>query len=118
MNFFRSNKRPNHCETRSQIELNATQSSEKPQISARDKTVRFEDECTPQHPKYRNIFKRMDSFKERSWPPGIPQKPRKLADAGFYYTGIYIRLLRKSDFLISSTFLYIFICLFEHIKDI
>ena len=88
MNFFRGNKRPNHCET--QMKPTATLSSEKPPISACDKTVRFEDECTPQHPKYRNIFKRMDTFQERSWPPGIPQKPRKLADAGFYYTGIHI----------------------------
>ena len=72
------------------MKTTATQSSEQPQISASDKTVRFEDECTPQHPNYRNIFKRMDTFQERSWPPGIPQKPRKLADAGFYYTGIYI----------------------------
>ena len=109
MNFFRSNKRPNHCETRSQIELTATQSSEKPQIRACDKTVRFEDECTPQHPKYRNIFKRMDSFKELSWPPGIPQMPRKLADAGFYYTGILILLLRKIGFSISSIFLYVYL---------
>ena len=99
MNFFRSNKRPNHCETRAQLEPTRTLSFEKPQINASDKTVRFEDECTPQHPKYRNIFKRMDSFKERSWPPGIPQMPRKLADAGFYYTGIYILLLRKRVFL-------------------
>ena len=87
MNFFR---RPNHGETRYQIKPMATQSFENPQINASDKTVRFEDECTPQHPKYRNIFKRMDTFQERSWPPGIPQKPRKLADAGFFYTGIYI----------------------------
>ena len=87
MNFFR---RPNHGETRYQIKPTPPQSFENPQINASDKTVRFEDECTPQHPKYRNIFKRMDTFQERSWPPGIPQKPRKLADAGFYYTGIYI----------------------------
>ena len=87
MNFFR---RPNHGETRYQIKPMPPKSFENPQINASDKTVRFEDECTPQHPKYRNIFKRMDTFQERSWPPGIPQKPRKLADAGFYYTGIYI----------------------------
>ena len=87
MSFFR---RPNHGETRYQIKHMPQQSFENPQINASDKTVRFEDECTPQHPKYRNIFKRMDTFQERSWPPGIPQKPRKLADAGFYYTGIYI----------------------------
>ena len=87
MNFFRSNKRINHCETRYQTQPNPTKSFEIPQINACDKAVRFEDECTPQHPNYRNIFKRMDTFQERSWPPGIQQKPRKLADAGFYYTG-------------------------------
>ena len=41
------------------------------------------------NPKYANIFKRLDTFEKRSWPPGIPQKPRELADAGFYYTGTF-----------------------------
>ena len=89
MNFFRRNKIQNHCKNQYQVEPTATQSSEHPQINESDKTVRFEDECTPQHPNYRNIFKRMDTFQERSWPPGIQQKPRNLADAGFYYTGNY-----------------------------
>ena len=52
-----------------------------------EKRVRFEDECAPKNPKYKNFFQRLDTFEKRSWPPSIPQKPRRLADAGFYYTG-------------------------------
>ena len=55
-----------------------------------EKRVRFIDECGPKNPKYTNIFKRVDTFEKRSWPPGIPQKPRELADAGFYYTGTFV----------------------------
>ena len=28
-----------------------------------------------------------NTFERRSWPPSIPVKPEKLAEAGFYYTG-------------------------------
>lgn len=39
----------------------------------------------PQHPSYNTYEARMRSYE--SWPRSLKQKPDKLSDAGFYYTG-------------------------------
>ena len=51
------------------------------------KHVTFSDECGPNRPEYKELEARMATFERRSWPPSIPLKPHKLAEAGFYYTG-------------------------------
>ena len=51
------------------------------------KKVRFSEDCGPTKPEYKELSRRLDTFKRRSWPPSLPQSPQKLAEAGFYYTG-------------------------------
>ena len=51
------------------------------------KHVTFSDECGPNRPEYKELQARMATFERRSWPPSIPLRPYKLAEAGFYYTG-------------------------------
>ena len=51
------------------------------------KRVTFSDDCGPIKPEYKDLQARMNTFERRSWPPSIPVKPEKLAEAGFYYTG-------------------------------
>ena len=42
----------------------------------------------PQYPKFRLNSERMKSFVNLKWPNNLRQKPIKLANAGFFYTGI------------------------------
>ena len=51
------------------------------------KRVTFGDFYAPKEPEYNELTARMTTFEERYWPPSIPVKPCKLAEAGFYYTG-------------------------------
>ena len=37
--------------------------------------------------KYEEVGSRAQTFERKSWPRTSPQCPRKLAEAGFYYTG-------------------------------
>lgn len=40
----------------------------------------------PKHGYYSTESKRLESFK--SWPMGLPQQPKDMAEAGFFYTGM------------------------------
>jgi len=40
----------------------------------------------PLHANYATVEARIRTFKE--WPPALPQRPRELAEAGFYYIGL------------------------------
>ena len=60
------------------------------------KHVTFSDECGPNRPEYKELQARMATFERRSWPPSIPIKPSKLAEAGFYYTGKILTSFRNS----------------------
>lgn len=40
---------------------------------------------SPAHPQYANIAARLRTYKD--WPRSMPQNPKDLAEAGFYYTG-------------------------------
>ena len=51
---------------------------------ARNKRVTFD---IPSIPQYEDMANRVESFERKSWPQSVPQSPRKLAYAGFYYTG-------------------------------
>ena len=55
----------------------------------------------PNRPEYKELEARMASFERRSWPPSIPIKPRKLAEAGFYYTGKILTSFRNSRVFFS-----------------
>ena len=50
----------------------------------RNKRVTFD---IPSIPEYEEMANRVESFERKSWPQSVPQSPRKLAYAGFYYTG-------------------------------
>jgi hypothetical protein len=42
--------------------------------------------------------RRLESFKTDKWPSSITQTPKQIAEAGFYFTGKYIKKkLRISD---------------------
>ena len=43
----------------------------------------------PKNPYYSTYDTRLESFREHNWPPGMPQKPEQLAEAGFYYLGYF-----------------------------
>ena len=65
------------------------------------KHVTFSDECGPNRPEYKELQARMATFERRSWPPSIPIKPHKLAEAGFYYTGRILTSFRNSRVFFS-----------------
>ena len=63
-------------------------------------TMKGEDECgpypraryssnTPRHKQYFLEQTRFKSFKEKNWPIGLTQTPEQLANAGFYYLGMF-----------------------------
>ena len=45
---------------------------------------------TPRNKQYSLEQNRFKSFKEKNWPKGLTQTPEQLANAGFYYLGIFI----------------------------
>ena len=53
------------------------------------KRVTFRDDAEPKRPDYQDLATRISTFEQRCWPPSIPQKPKHLAEAGFYYTGMF-----------------------------
>ena len=42
---------------------------------------------TPTHPKFNLFNQRLESFINEGWPIGLAQKPKTLAEAGFFYDG-------------------------------
>lgn len=41
----------------------------------------------PSYPRYSSYDQRLRSFREFLWPVGLQQRPKQLAEAGFYYKG-------------------------------
>ena len=75
-------------------------------------TMKGEDECgpypraryssnTPRHKQYFLEQTRFKSFKEKNWPVGLTQTPEQLANAGFYYLGIFF-IMCSSSFVQKS----------------
>ena len=56
------------------------------------KRVTFSDDAEPKRPDYQDLATRISTFEQRCWPPSIPHKPKHLAEAGFYYTGIFLKI--------------------------
>ena len=56
------------------------------------KRVTFSDDAEPKRPDYQDLATRISTFEQQCWPPSIPQKPKHLAEAGFYYTGIILNI--------------------------
>ena len=48
----------------------------------------------PLHANYATVEARIRTFKE--WPPALPQRPRELAEAGFYYIGLSDQVSRNT----------------------
>ena len=46
----------------------------------------LEKKAGPANSKYSTLESRLKSFKD--WPPALRQKPKQLAEAGFYYIGL------------------------------
>jgi len=53
------------------------------------KRVTFSDDVEPKRSEYKELATRISTFEKRCWPPAMPHKPKHLAEAGFYYTGIF-----------------------------
>ena len=76
-------------------------------------TMKGKDECgpyprarlyprnTPRHKQYSLEQTRFKSFKEKNWPIGLTQTPEQLANAGFYYSGIFV-IIHSSSFVPKS----------------
>lgn len=85
-------------------------------------TMKGEDECgpypraryssnTPRHKQYSLEQTRLKSFKEKNWPIGLTQTPEQLANAGFYYSGIFV-IIYSSSFVPKSFYM---VLTFRHI---
>ena len=59
--------------------------------SATKKRVTFREDAEPKRPDYQDVATRMLTFEQRCWPPSLPQQPKHLAEAGFYYTGTFLK---------------------------
>ena len=58
---------------------------------ATKKRVAFKEDVEPKGPDYHDLATRMRTFEQRCWPPSLPQQPKHLAEAGFYYTGTFLK---------------------------
>ena len=52
------------------------------------------------HPQYRDELARLESY--QFWPVQLRQRPKQLAEAGFYYTGDFLTVLKNQEILIHS----------------
>ena len=55
----------------------------------------------PRNKQYSIEQNRFKSFKEKNWPIGLTQTPEQLANAGFYYLGIFV-IICSSSFVQKS----------------